>query len=762
MPKRNIMQALNAVPQGGSPQHGFDLMNFEDFHSKGGQLTVVGVRDTVPNADYRVSVDAFTRTLPFNTANFSRIKENYYFVHVPLGLLCSNAYQMLVDRKQPYSALDQGIAQFPTFSLATVVARCIEIAHLDTTLSDYSKFRDVHGFNIGRTALKLLDLLGYGCFLDILEATFVDDSLTTDGATRLISYLLANKRPTANRLAAYQCIWYHFFRNPIYDVDVTARSFNFDDCVYKDSSSEPSYDILSVRTVDDFIIECCQLRYVGYKKDIFTGSMPGTQFGPVSSVNVNVTFSELTATFTGNSVTPTGTFTGSSSTPNIGVDKNGSKFTGNDAYDVDGVRTNLVSGSDNGRHVYIDDDGQPTTPYLNPNGYTVPLINGGIDASGHLGQPRVGSLMTDANDNFLGAGRDLSSNTKIYDTHNHTVPDHRHLLNVNPITPYGTITINPITPSGTVDLSGGGTSTSLFDVLQLVEAQAIQKWRQKSMLAGNKTVDQFRAHHGVVPRHLVDHIPDFIGSVDNEIHVTEITSQADTATDPDESNLGDIRGRGYGASDNRTFNFHCDDYGILFLLHAIVPENTYSSFGIDKGNTMISYTDFFQNEFQNIGLDVVPKYLIDPTPDAIPQGNPDQTGDGFNSQVGVVGYAPRYYHYKQYPSRVHGMFNPSRLTVGDLLPFQPGANKFGYSDFQSFVMPRFDMTGKVSCNTAGQLIVFRTFAMNLSKLYVNPSLFNSIFLENADSSELTDNFFSHVKFSCDASLPMTVLGLPQF
>lgn len=750
MPKRNIMQALNAVPQGGSPQHGFDLMNFEDFHSKGGQLTVVGVRDTVPNADYRVSVDAFTRSLPFNTANFSRIKENYYFVHVPLGLLCSNAYQMLVDRKQPYSALDQGIAQFPTFSLATVVARCIEIAHLDTTQSEYSKFRDVHGFNIGRTALKLLDLLGYGCFLDILEATFVDDSLTIEGATRLISYLLANKRPTANRLAAYQCIWYHFFRNPIYDVDVTARSFNFDDCVYKASSSEPSYDILSVRAVDDFIIECCQLRYVGYKKDIFTGSMPGTQFGPVSSVQVNVEFSDLTATFTGSSVTPTGSFTGTQGSVNVVINSN----TG----DMHSWPNSLSVGNDLGKHSVIDDNGN----VLNKGSFST-VLDSELYAPMGSDQPLSG-----LSEHILDNGHPHSGGAK--DVHSHSFDpssfSHTHNLDNVPgsgsFTPQGSISINPITPSGTVDLSGSASAVSLFDVLSLVEAQAIQKWRQKSMLAGNKTVDQFRAHHGVVPRHLVDHIPDFIGSVDNEIHVTEITSQADTATDPDESNLGDIRGRGYGASDNRTFNFHCDDYGILFLLHAIVPENTYSSFGIDKGNTMISYTDFFQNEFQNIGLDVVPKYLIDPTPDAIPQGNPDQTGDGFNSQVGVVGYAPRYYHYKQYPSRVHGMFNPTRLTVGDLLPFQPGANKFGYSDFQSFVMPRFDMTGSVSCNTAGQLIVFRTFAMNLSKLYVNPSLFNSIFLENADSSELTDNFFSHVKFSCDASLPMTVLGLPQF
>lgn len=744
MPKRSIVQDLNAVPQGGSPQHGFDLMNFEDFHSKGGQLTVVGVRDTVPNADYRIGVDAFTRSLPFNTANFSRIKENYYFVHVPLGLLCGNAYQMLVDRKQSYSALDQGIAQFPTFSLAAVVSRCLEIAH-----SSDAKFKDVHGFNIGRGALKLLDLLGYGCFLDILEATFIEVSsggINLSNAKTIVESVLAGKRPTANRLAAYQCVWYHFFRNDIYDNAITAKSFNFDDVVYKASSSEPSYDILSVRNIDDFIIDCCQLRYVGYKKDIFMGSMPGTQFGPVSSVSIDVEFTGLTAAFTGNSVTPTGSFSGNSASiapgSNVPVGVEQYKSTGSSVFAADGVTVPVT-----GKDVNPEDGSNPRWHHN----------AGGVDNA----KLEFGDSFADKSVAGDYIGYQNSGGTLNIGYHDHLVGSHRHAIAPVNYTPSGSISINSITPSGTIDLSGDVSSTSLFDVLSLVEAQAIQKWRQKSMLAGNKTVDQFRAHHGVVPRHLTDHLPDFIGSVDNEIHVTEITSTADTATQSDESNLGDIRGRGYGASDARTFNFHCDDYGILFLLHAIVPENTYSSFGIDKGNTMVSYTDFFQNEFQNIGLDAVPKYLLDPTPQGVPVDPSQQGGEGFNTSVGVIGYGPRYYHYKEYPSRVHGMFNPSRLFINDT-PWQGNENPFGYADMQSFVMPRNDMTGIININTTSGIIGWVTMAMTLSKIYVNPSVFNSIFLQNADSSELTDNFFSHVKFICDASQPMTVLGLPQF
>lgn len=734
---RNIMAALNTVPNGKAPKNPFDLMNFETFHQKGGQLNVVGVRETMPNADYRMSVDAFTRTQLCNTANFARMKENWYFVHVPLGLISANAYQMLVQRKQPYSARDFGITQFPYFSLKAVLKRCLEIAHLDLSLPANAKFRDVHGFNIGLGAFKLLDMLGYGCYLDIVESTFKESqALTVDQAKAIFNNIPYS--PNALALAGYQMIWYYFFRNEIYDNDVTAKIFNFDDITAAAPGSEPlsNYDILAVRDIDDFIIDCLQLRYVPYKNDIFMGAMPGTQYGAVSTVPVDVEFSDLSAVFIGNSITPTGSF-------------NGSSVVVSDSSIVN-------SRSDSGRHhFYNANTGLQIDPEDMPVGSTdQPFYRPGID-QGHVAENttlRLGNIFTDNSGTPIDVDRDFA-NLVIDDLHSHSVDiSHSHTF-----TPQGSISINSITPSGTVSLSGPTTSSSLFDVLQLVEAQAIQKWRQKSMLAGNKTADQFRAHHGEVPRHLIDHIPDFIGSVDNPIQVTEITSNADTATAADESNLGEIRGRGYGASDNKVFNFHSDDYGLLFLLHAIVPENTYSSFGLDKRNTKLYYTDFYQEEYMNIGLESLPNYQLNITDllgnsPAAPHG---EGGDSFPaSGVGIRGYVPRYYEYKQYPSKVHGMFNPSRLTIYGL----PYDDVFGYSDMQSFVMPRADLV--VPLNNAD--ITFNWLVWTLSKLYVNPSLFDSIFAENADSHELTDNFFSHVKFNCDALQPVSVLGLPQF
>lgn len=748
-----LMQALQATPNGKGVHHGQDLSNYIDFHHKAGQYMVVDVRDTVPDSWYEMGVDGFTRTLLCNTANFAHIKENYYFIHVPLGLINRNAYQLQVDRKQEYSALDMGITSFPYFPLETVVKRLLAISRYDVSGDTYAKWRDIHGFNMAYGAFKLLDMLGYGCFTDLLAAVDAD-VITLQDAKEAVHYLVKDKYPSVSRIGAYQCTWFHFFRNDIYDVEVSARCFNFDDVTYNDGSNSLNYDVTAVRSVDDFIFECLQLRYVGYKKDIFTACMPGTQYGPVSSVPINVDFSDLSATFTGNAVTPTATFTGT--------------------HTVSGLEDTYESGQLINHTSYsIYDKQAAPIDYPNPGSTSnLPAGKTGTDDSRHthglIGGELNGAKIKPDNpqattdDSFYIEGGTPSTMLG-KDVHDHSfiTQNHYHKVQVG-LTPVGSVSINSITPTGTVNLSGSSTSTSLFDVLSLVEAQAIQKWRQKSMLAGNKTADQFRAHHGVVPRHLIDHLPDFIGSVDNEIHVTEITSNADTASSADESNLGEIRGRGYGASDARSFRFYSDDYGVLLLIHAIVPENVYDSYGIDKGNTMLQYTDFFQSEFMNIGLEAVPKYLLAPClGDDTPSSPSQEGGDTFNNSVGLIGYAPRYYNYKQYPSKVHGLFNSSRLTVGST-PFDPFSGIFGYSDMQSFVMPRRDMTSLLAITKGSGVTAYQGLTMTLSSIYVNPRIFDSIFGVAADNSELTDTFFSHVKFYCKASLPMSTLGLPQF
>ena len=739
---RDLMSALNITPDGKAPKNPFDLSSFHTLSQKGGQFNIVGVVDTMPNSDYRMSVDGFTRTIINNTANFARIKENYYFVHVPLGLINRNAYQLQVQRKEQYSALDFGINKMPYFDLKTVLKRIAEVCAMNHATAQANGFVDVHGFNMGFGALKLLDMLGYGSYQDLIESMSVSGGLTLDQVKSIITNF-PDYKPTANRIAAYQCVWYHFFRNDIYDCNVSARSFNFDDVTAVSGSVDPTsnYNILAVRTTDQFIKECLQLRYVPYKKDIFMASMPGTQFGAVSTVQVS---GEIAVDVDGSGTISglTASFTGTPGTVSVTGANSQAQDLGNDEVVGSGLfQADTLPGysSDPGNYPVIAKWTRDVRQ--NPDQSTTSEFKLGVQGTnGNYGDnpgTQEASIQLVTHAPHVAAG-DI------------------------PFTGSGSFT-----PAGSVAITGTGSVTgisgsipagaSLFDVLSLVEAQAIQKWRQKSMLAGNRTTAQFKAHHGVVPKHLIDHLPDFIGSVDNEIQITEITSHSDTASSSDESNLGEIAGRGYGASDAKTFQFHSDDYGILLLLHAIVPENTYSSYGLDAGNTMISYSDFYQQEYMNLGLQAVPNYLLNAHDNnALTPGQLDSEGTGtetFTTDLGILGYAPRYFNYKQYVSKVHGFFNPSRLAAYGYTP----SSKFGYADMQSFVLTRSDMVPDIYSTAR-----FNGFQMTLSKLYVNPHVFDAIFAQDASDSEITDEFFTHVKFECNSLLPMSVLGLPQF
>lgn len=706
------MQALNATPQGGSPKEGFDLTHFQTFSSKLGQFLVCDVIDTIPDSDYKIAVDAYTRTMPNNTANFAQMKENYYLLHVPYGIVSRNAYQMLVDREEKYSAIPMDISQFPTFRLFNVVSRCIQVGmQSDEWLNQplHAKWKDIHGFNIACGAIKLFSMLGYGDYTDILMAAR-SGVIDIDGVKGILENDLIgfhDMRPTATRLCAYQASWYHFFRNSVYDLDVSPRCFNLDDV-----TSSDTMDILSVRDVDDFIIECCQLRYVGYKKDIYTASMPGTQYGAVSTVDLK-----------GDTI-------------------------------IDGVLNGFAtSGSDMNRwHVQSGSSFEdlPNTDYDVHTWHT-------------------------ANQEYRSLGITLS------DGQHPILHDHDNSFYDTPVS---------------ITTQAGG---SLFDVLSLVESQAIQKWRQKSMLAGNRTVDQWRAHYGVVPRHLIEHRPDFIGSVDNEIQIQAVISQADTAPQDGTSNLGAMAGRGFGASDNRVFNFHSNDFGCLLVIRSVVPENTYSSFGLDRANQKVYYTDFYHSEFQNIGLEAVPVMNLDALSNNTsldPDGqspDADDAAEPFAVRNGTIGFAPRNYDLKQVVSKTHGLFNPQRLVISrvnapvDSLdnpewypdPWEAWKHQdapFGFADFNSFVMARPDMHSMIEVRYENLNIhdypenpnwsyygtVYHGFYLNLSRLYVNPSLANSLFSFEAGDADDTDQFITHARIMIKSVAPMTTLGLPQF
>ena len=65
----------------------FDLSSKKLFTAKVGEILPCYWQIAIPDNTYRISSDWFTRTVPVNTAAYTRIKEYYDFYAVPLRLI---------------------------------------------------------------------------------------------------------------------------------------------------------------------------------------------------------------------------------------------------------------------------------------------------------------------------------------------------------------------------------------------------------------------------------------------------------------------------------------------------------------------------------------------------------------------------------------------------------------------------------------------------------------------------------------------------
>ena len=141
----------------------FDLSSKKLFTAKIGEILPVYWQIAIPGNKYKISSDWFTRTVPVNTAAYTRIKEYYDVYAVPLRLI-SRALPQAFTQMTDYmtsaassAANTERLTQVPYTSLGTIsteIARFVGDGIIDDA-----------GFNKSYGACKLLDYLGYGAFI---------------------------------------------------------------------------------------------------------------------------------------------------------------------------------------------------------------------------------------------------------------------------------------------------------------------------------------------------------------------------------------------------------------------------------------------------------------------------------------------------------------------------------------------------------------------------------------------------------------------
>lgn len=142
--------------------------------------------------------------------------------------------------------------------------------YYDRNLKSAGSFveRDSFFYTIGFTFGRLVNEL----YEDLVNMSIK----AVDSST--VQYEFLNLYP----ICGYNSIFYHFFRNSYYDLDYLCNDYSLD--FISTSSVQGNYNIVNL---SDFSLRFLDIEYHQWKKDVFTGVLPDTQFGAVSSLSLN-------------------------------------------------------------------------------------------------------------------------------------------------------------------------------------------------------------------------------------------------------------------------------------------------------------------------------------------------------------------------------------------------------------------------------------------------------------------------------------------
>lgn len=250
----------------------FDLSSKKLFTAKIGEILPCYWQIAIPGNKYRISSDWFTRTVPVNTAAYTRIKEYYDFYAVPLRLISRalpQAFTQMLDYMTSAASNSANTDQLiyvpyaPVGNISAEIQACVTANTLDDA-----------GFGFAYGSCKLLDMLGYGSFIGTanskkkeitMQYLGLDTASLSDSQNPLIygTSLNLNLLP----IFAYQKIYFDFYSNSQWEKHL-AYSYNVDYWNGK-SSVEISADMI-------------KLRYANYPKDYFLGVLPSSQYGSVA------------------------------------------------------------------------------------------------------------------------------------------------------------------------------------------------------------------------------------------------------------------------------------------------------------------------------------------------------------------------------------------------------------------------------------------------------------------------------------------------
>lgn len=243
-------------------RNGYDLSRKTVYTAKVGELLPITCVEVIPGDSFQIQLQSFTRTMPVNTAAYTRIREYYDYFFVPTNLLWNKFntfFTQMRDNVQHAASIEGNKplnGNHPYFTVGQIST------YLATLASSVNASKNKNFFGLERTQLtcKLLDYLGYGRF-----------SVSGSAVTAPKVNTPLNPFP----LLAYQKIYQDFFRYSQWE-KAAPQNFNLD--YMTQGGQMPLQSMILTDNMFD-------LRYSNWQKDYFMGLLPNSQYGELTTVD---------------------------------------------------------------------------------------------------------------------------------------------------------------------------------------------------------------------------------------------------------------------------------------------------------------------------------------------------------------------------------------------------------------------------------------------------------------------------------------------
>lgn len=592
-----------------SPRNAFDMSYSTLMSAPVGMLLPAYVEDVKRGDKLKLGLTHIVRSRPVNTSAFMAFDEKIDFYFVPYEALWSAYDQWRIMQTFRRTTTDMTMAGAQNYLPFTTWS---SLAAFFRYLTPQSSSLPAHSVafspNVAHT-LRMMDLLGYGVpYLDgIMASVNAYSGYVPNSSDNIVSKIAAfydsfddnfGFRINYFRLAAFQCIYQHHYRNeeyePLdptyYNLDNLFATLSADNTVTEPSSKQISTNYYLVTRSAQGItpllnrIDWYKLftpRFKNWRKDIFTDLKPASGF----SRGLGFELSSSVGVTGGNPVT-----WGSSFLPSIDTNNSGA-------------------------------------------------VQGNNGSSGELFYP-----------DFANENPESTYNDFTFDYYNRDAANN---LGANPALTYHRLFANLFgsdnNPASSTNPAVKGLAYLYPQNIRLMMSQ--DRFTRSAIYADKNYRDQIKALFGddIQPDY---HHPEYLGSWSYSISISDVTatsagSDGDT-TDVATSILGEIAGKVY-SSDTKgdIFDRKFDHDGVVMGIHYIMPRNNYDSYRINPFNTKLSRWDYFSPQFDGLGYSPVWAF------------ERNLTNESFGDQIigsSLLGFAPRYHEYKQRTNEVHGSF----------------------------------------------------------------------------------------------------------